>query len=34
MEQEGGRFANKQPDGSAKELRIVATGVELASRAP
>ena len=33
MEHEGGRFANKQPDGSAKELRIVATGVELASRA-
>ena len=34
MEHEGGRFANKQPDGSAKELRLVATGVELASRTP
>lgn len=29
MEQEGGRFSHKQPDGSALELRIVASGVEL-----
>ena len=30
MEHEGGRFANKHPDGSASEIRIVASGVELA----
>lgn len=29
MEQEGAHFANKQPDGSAEEVRLVATGVEL-----
>jgi hypothetical protein len=29
LEQEGAAFANKQPDGSARELRLVATGVEL-----
>lgn len=29
MESEGGRFANKNPDGTATELRIVASGVEL-----
>jgi hypothetical protein len=32
MEQEGGHFANKQPDGSARELRIVARSVELSQR--
>jgi hypothetical protein len=32
MEEEGGKFAHKQPDGSARELRIVASGVELAAR--
>jgi hypothetical protein len=32
MEAEGGSFARKQPDGSARELRIVASGVELAPR--
>jgi len=32
MEEEGGKFARKEPDGSARELRIVASGVELASR--
>lgn len=30
MESEGGRFANKQPDGSARELRLISTGVALA----
>jgi hypothetical protein len=29
MESEGGSFSAKQPDGSAREVRIVATGVEL-----
>jgi hypothetical protein len=29
MEQEGAQFRNKQPDGSAEEVRLVATGVEL-----
>lgn len=29
MESEGGRFPNKNPDGSATELRIIASGVEL-----
>lgn len=29
LEQEGARFVSKQPDGSATEVRIVATGVEL-----
>lgn len=29
MEQEGARFANKKADGSAEEVRLVATGVEL-----
>lgn len=29
MESEGGRFPNKNPDGSATELRILASGVEL-----
>jgi hypothetical protein len=29
LEQEGAAFANKQPDGTARELRLVATGVEL-----
>jgi hypothetical protein len=29
LEAEGARFAGKQTDGSARELRIVATGVEL-----
>ena len=29
MESEGGRFPNKNPDGTATELRIVASGVEL-----
>jgi Domain of unknown function (DUF4920) len=29
LEQEGAAFASKQPDGSARELRLVATGVEL-----
>jgi hypothetical protein len=28
-EEEGAVFANKQPDGTAKEVRLVATGVEL-----
>lgn len=32
MEEEGGTFASKQADGSAREVRIVATGVELARR--
>jgi len=32
MESEGGRFARKEPDGSARELRIVASGVELTPR--
>ena len=30
MEAEGGHFASKQPDGSARELRLIATGVALA----
>jgi len=30
LEQEGAHFAKKLPDGSAHELRMVATGVELA----
>ena len=29
LESEGGTFPNKNPDGSANELRLVATGVEL-----
>jgi hypothetical protein len=29
MEQEGARFVNKNPDGSAREVRLVANGVEL-----
>ncbi|MEZ4375552.1 MAG: DUF4920 domain-containing protein [Polyangiaceae bacterium] len=29
MEQEGATFANKDPDGSAQEVALVATGVEL-----
>jgi hypothetical protein len=29
LEGEGATFASKQPDGSARELRLVATGVEL-----
>ena len=29
LESEGAVFSNKAPDGSAKEVRIVATGVEL-----
>jgi hypothetical protein len=29
LEQEGAAFPSKQPDGSARELRLVATGVEL-----
>jgi hypothetical protein len=29
LEQEGATFANKAPDGSAREVRLVATGVEL-----
>jgi len=29
MESEGATFANKQADGSAREVRLVATGVEL-----
>ena len=29
LEEEGAVFAGKQPDGSAREVRIVATGVEL-----
>ncbi len=29
LESEGARFASKQPDGTAREVRIVATGVEL-----
>jgi hypothetical protein len=29
MEQEGAQFRSKQPDGSAEEVRLVATGVEL-----
>jgi hypothetical protein len=33
MEAEGGHFAAKQPDGSARELMIVASGVELAKGA-
>jgi Domain of unknown function (DUF4920) len=31
MEEEGAHFASKNPDGSANEVRIVATGVELSS---
>lgn len=30
-ESEGGTFKNKQPDGTAREVRIVASGVELSS---
>lgn len=29
METEGAKFAGKQPDGTAREVRMVATGVEL-----
>jgi hypothetical protein len=29
MEREGARFPSKQPDGTAREVRLVATGVEL-----
>lgn len=29
LESEGAKFASKQPDGSAREIRMVATGVEL-----
>jgi len=29
LEGEGAKFADKNPDGSANELRLVATGVEL-----
>jgi hypothetical protein len=29
MEAEGGRFAGKQPDGTARELRLIASGVAL-----
>jgi hypothetical protein len=29
MESEGAKFAGKQPDGTAREVRMVATGVEL-----
>ena len=29
MEEEGAKFADKEPDGSAREVRLVATGVEL-----
>jgi hypothetical protein len=29
MEGEGGRFPNKNPDGTATEVRIVASGVDL-----
>lgn len=29
MEQEGAQFADKDPDGSAREVRLVANGVEL-----
>jgi hypothetical protein len=29
MESEGAKFAQKEPDGSAREVRLVATGVEL-----
>lgn len=29
LEREGATFAHKQPDGTAREVRIVATGVEL-----
>jgi hypothetical protein len=29
MEEEGAKFAAKEPDGSAREVRLVATGVEL-----
>ena len=32
MESEGGRFEHKLPDGSARELRIVASGIELSRR--
>jgi hypothetical protein len=34
MESEGGHFSAKQPDGSARELAIVASGVELARGEP
>jgi hypothetical protein len=29
MEEEGGKFPRKAPDGSAEEVRFVASGVEL-----
>ena len=29
LEEEGAKFAEKAPDGSAREVRLVATGVEL-----
>jgi hypothetical protein len=29
LEEEGAKFAQKEPDGSAREVRLVATGVEL-----
>jgi hypothetical protein len=29
LESEGARFASKQPDGTAREVRVVASGVEL-----
>jgi hypothetical protein len=29
LESEGAKFAGKQPDGTAREVRMVATGVEL-----
>ena len=32
MESEGGRFDAKLPDGTARELRMVASGVELAQK--
>jgi hypothetical protein len=32
MEEEGGSFPNKRPDGTASEVRIIASGVELARK--
>jgi hypothetical protein len=29
LEEEGAKFASKEPDGSAREVRLVATGVEM-----
>ena len=29
LESEGAKFASKEPDGTAREIRMVATGVEL-----